>query len=172
MNAGRPLFAQVMDFVPWTSFYRIVEKYGGDVRVRSLRCTEQFRTMAFAQMTYRESLRDIEACLRARPSKLYGMGLRGAVAKSTLANANELRDWRMWSDLAAVLIRRARKLYATQDFGIDLASAFGSKAARARAENSFMTFGAPARSSFTAADISVVIPSQFLFMVSLFSSRA
>ena len=70
----------------------------------------------------RESLRDIEACLRARPSKLYGMGLRGAVAKSTLADANELRDWRMWSDLAAVLIRRARKLYATQDFGIDLAN--------------------------------------------------
>ncbi|MDR3425093.1 MAG: IS4 family transposase, partial [Alphaproteobacteria bacterium] len=82
----------------------------------------QFRTMAFAQMTYRESLRDIEACLRARPSKLYGMGLRGAVVKSTLADANELRDWRMWSDLAAVLIRRARKLYATQDFGIDLAN--------------------------------------------------
>jgi len=122
VNAGRTLFAQVMDFVPWTSFDRIVAKYGGDVRVRSLRCTEQFRTMAFAQMTYRESLRDIEACLRARPSKLYGMGLRGAVAKSTLANANELRDWRMWSDLAAVLIRRARKLYATQDFGIDLAN--------------------------------------------------
>src|SRR5271157_2645345 len=111
-----------MDFVPWTSLDRIVVKYGGDVRVRSLRCTEQFRTMAFAQMTYRESLRDIEACLRARPSKLYGMGLRGAVAKSTLADANELRDWRMWSDLAAVLIRRARKLYATQDFGIDLAN--------------------------------------------------
>ena len=122
MNAGRTLFAQVMDFVPWTSLDRIVVKYGGDVRVRSLRCTEQFRTMAFAQMTYRESLRDIEACLRARPSKLYGMGLRGAVAKSTLADANELRDWRMWSDLAAVLIRRARKLYATQDFGIDLAN--------------------------------------------------
>ena len=110
-----------MEFVPWTSFDRIVAKYGGDVRVRSLRCTEQFRTMAFAQMTYRESLRDIEACLRARPSKLYGMGLRGAVAKSSLA-ANELRDWRMWSDLAAVLIRRARKLYATQDFGIALAN--------------------------------------------------
>ena len=122
MNTGRTLFAQVMDFVPWTSLDRIVVKYGGDVRVRSLRCTEQFRTMAFAQMTYRESLRDIEACLRARPSKLYGMGLRGAVAKSTLADANELRDWRMWSDLAAVLIRRARKLYATQDFGIDLAN--------------------------------------------------
>ena len=119
-----------MDFVPWTSLDRIVVKYGGDVRVRSLRCTEQFRTMAFAQMTYRESLRDIEACLRARPSKLYGMGLRGAVAKSTLADANELRDWRMWSDLAAVLIRRARKLYATQDFGIDLANTVTRSTAR------------------------------------------
>ena len=122
MNTGRTLFAQVMDFVPWTSFDRIVEKYGGDVRVRTLRCTEHFRVMAFAQTTYRESLRDIEACLRARPSKLYGMGLRGAVARSTLADANELRDWRIWSDLAAVLIRRARKLYATQDFGLDLAN--------------------------------------------------
>ncbi len=111
-----------MDFVPWTSFERIVGKYSGDTRVRTLRCTEQFRTMAFAQMTYRESLRDIEACLRARPSKLYGMGLRGPVAKSTLADANELRDWRMWFDLAAVLIRRARKLYADDDIGLDLAN--------------------------------------------------
>ena len=111
-----------MDFVPWTSFERIVGKYSGDTRVRTLRCTEQFRAMAFAQMTYRESLRDIEACLRARPSKLYGMGLRGPVAKSTLADANELRDWRMWFDLAAVLIRRARKLYADDDIGLDLAN--------------------------------------------------
>ena len=95
MNAGRTLFAQVMDFVPWTSLDRIVVKYGGDVGVRSLRCTERSRTMAFAQMTYRESLRDMKPCLRARPSKLYGMGLCGAVAKSTLADANELRDWRM-----------------------------------------------------------------------------
>ena len=122
MNTGRTLFAQVMDFVPWTSFERIVGKYSGDTRVRTLRCTEQFRAMAFAQMTYRESLRDIEACLRARPSKLYGMGLRGPVAKSTLADANELRDWRMWFDLAAVLIRRARKLYADDDIGLDLAN--------------------------------------------------
>ena len=122
MNTGRTLFAQVMDFVPWTSFERIVGKYSGDTRVRTLRCTEQFRAMAFAQMTYRDSLRDIEACLRARPSKLYGMGLRGPVAKSTLADANELRDWRMWFDLAAVLIRRARKLYADDDIGLDLAN--------------------------------------------------
>ena len=111
-----------MDFVPWTSFDRIVAKHGGDVRVRALRCTEQFRAMAFAQMTYRESLRDIEACLGARPSKLYGMGLRGPVAKSTLADANELRDWHIWFDLAGVLIRRARKLYAKDDIGLDLAN--------------------------------------------------
>ena len=111
-----------MDFVPWTSFDRIVGKYGGDVRVRTLRCTEHFRAMAFAQVTYRESLRDIEACLKAQPSKLYGMGLRGPIAKSTLSDANELRDWRMWSDLAAALIKRARKLYLKDDIGLDLAN--------------------------------------------------
>ena len=122
MNVGRTLFSQVMDFVPWTSFDRIVARYGGDVRVRSLRCGEQFRIMAFAQMTYRESLRDIEACLGAQPSKLYGMGLREAVARSTLADANEVRDWRIWADIAAVLVRRARKLYVSDDFGLDLAN--------------------------------------------------
>ena len=111
-----------MDFVPWTSFERIVLRYGGDVRVRSLRCSEQFRVMAFAQMTYRESLRDIEACLGTQPSKLYGMGLREPVARSTLADANEVRDWRIWADIAAVLIRRARKLYAHDDIGLDLAN--------------------------------------------------
>jgi hypothetical protein len=122
MNTGQTLFSQVMDFVPWTSFDRIVLKYGGNVRVRKLRCTEHFRVMAFAQITYRESLRDIEACLGARPSKLYGMGLREPVARSTLADANELRDWRIWSDLAAVLIKRARKLYVEDDIGLDLAN--------------------------------------------------
>ena len=122
MNTGRTLFSQVMDFVPWTSFDRIVAKYGGDVRVRTLRCTEQFRVMAFAQMTYRESLRDIEACLGAHPSKLYAMGLRGPIARSTLADANEVRDWHLWADLAAVLIRRARKLYAEDAIGLDLAN--------------------------------------------------
>ena len=85
MYIGKTLFAQLMDFVPWTSFERIVARYGGDVKIRRLRCSEQFRIMAFAQMTYRESLRDIEACLGAQPSKLYGMGLREAVARSTLA---------------------------------------------------------------------------------------
>ena len=120
MYSGRTLFSQVMDFVPWTSFDRIVVRYGGDIGVRTLRCTEHFRAMAFAQITYRESLRDIEACLGSQPSKLYGMGLRGPVAKSTLADANELRDWRIWSNLAAVLIKRARKLYMDDDIGLDL----------------------------------------------------
>src|SRR6266567_3901113 len=120
MYSGRTLFSQVMDLVPWTSLDRIVVKYGGDIGVRTLRCTEHFRVMGFAQITYRESLRDIEACLGSQPSKLYGMGLRGPVAKSTLADANELRDWRIWSDLAAVLIKRARKLYMEDDIGLDL----------------------------------------------------
>jgi len=122
VNIGRTLFAQVMDFVPWTSFERIVARYGGDVRVRSLRCSEQFRVMAFAQMTYRESLRDIEACIGAQPSKLYGMGLREPVARSTLADANETRNWRIWAGIAAVLIRRARRLYINDDIGLDLAN--------------------------------------------------
>src|SRR5450830_1527760 len=120
MYSGRTLFSQVMEFVPWTSFDRIAVKYGGDIGVRTLRCTEHFRVMAFAQMTYRESLRDIEACLGSQPAKLYGIGLRGAVAKSTLADANELRDWRIWSDLAAVLIKRARKFYMEDDIGLEL----------------------------------------------------
>jgi hypothetical protein len=120
MYTGRTLFSQVMDFIPWTSFGRIVVKYGGDIGVRTLRCTEHFRVMAFAQITYRESLRDIEACLGSQPSKLCSMGLREPVAKSTLADANELRDWRIWSDLAAVLIKRARKLYLQDDVGLDL----------------------------------------------------
>ena len=111
-----------MDFVPWTSFDRIVRKYGGDARVRTLRCTEHFRVMAFAQVTYRESLRDIVVCLGAQPSKLCGMGLRETVARSTLADANESRDWRIWFDLASLLIKRARKLYVADDIGLDLAN--------------------------------------------------
>jgi hypothetical protein len=108
---GKTLFAQVMEFVPWTSFARIVHRYGGNSGVRTLSCAEQFRAMAFAQLTWRESLRDIEVSLSANASKLYAMGFRAAVKRSTLADANESRDWRIWSDLAAVLIRRARKLY-------------------------------------------------------------
>lgn len=120
MNTGKTLFAQIMEFIPWTSFARIVHRYGGDSRVRSLACTEQFRAMAFAQLTYRESLRDIETCLLANQTKSYGMGFRSPVKRSTLADANEGRDWRIWADLAALLIRRARKLYCNDSFGIDL----------------------------------------------------
>ena len=94
-NVGRTLFSQVMDFVPWTSVDRIITRYGGDIRIRTLPCSEQFRIMAFAQMTYRESLRDIEACLGVQPSKLYGMGLRQPISKSTLADANEVRRMRL-----------------------------------------------------------------------------
>lgn len=120
MNAGKTLFAQIMEFVPWTSFARIVQRHGGNSGVRTLSCAEQFRAMAFAQLTWRESLRDIEASLSANASKLYAMGFRSAVKRSTLADANESRDWRIWSDLAAVLIRRARKLYANDALGVDL----------------------------------------------------
>ena len=120
MNLGKTLFAQLMEFVPWTSFARIVVRYGGDSKVRSLNCTEQFRAMAFAQLTYRESLRDIETCLLANQTKLYGMGFRAPVRRSTLADANEGRDWRIWEDLAALLIRRARKLYCNDSFGVEL----------------------------------------------------
>src|SRR3989338_7010021 len=120
MNLGKTLFAQLMEFVPWTSFARIVARYGGDSRVRSLSCTEQFRAMAFAQLTYRESLRDIETCLLANQTKLYGMGFRSPVKRSTLADANEGRDWHIWEDLAGLLIRRARKLYCNESFGVEL----------------------------------------------------
>jgi hypothetical protein len=120
MNLGKTLFSQLMEFVPWTSFARIVTRYGGDSRVRSLNCTEQFRAMAFAQLTYRESLRDIETCLLANQTKLYGMGFRAPVRRSTLADANEGRDWRIWEDLATVLIRRARKLYCNESFCVEL----------------------------------------------------
>ena len=120
MNIGKTLFAQIMEFVPWTSFMRIVARHGGDSRVRSLSCAEQFRAMAFAQLTYRESLRDIETCLLANQTKLYGMGFRAPIRRSTLADANEGRNWHIWADLAALLIRRARKLYCNDSFGIDL----------------------------------------------------
>jgi len=120
VNAGKTLFAQVMEFVPWTSFARIVHRYSGNAGVRTLSCAEQFRAMAFAQLTWRESLRDIEASLSANATKLYAMGFRSPVKRSTLADANELRDWRIWSDLAALLIRRARKLYASESLGVEL----------------------------------------------------
>ncbi len=123
MNAGKLLFSQLMDFVPWTSLARSVARYGGDRRVRVLTCTEQYRAMAFAQLTYRESLRDIEACLNAQPNKLYAMGFRAPLRRSTLADANRIRDWRIYADLAQRLMAQARRLYASQSLGIDLDAA-------------------------------------------------
>lgn len=122
MNAGKTLFAQIMEFVPWTSFVRIVQRHSGNAGVRTLTCAEQFRAMAFAQLTWRESLHDIEASLSANASKLYAMGFRSALRRSTLADANERRNWRIWSDLAALLIRRARKLYASEPFALELSN--------------------------------------------------
>ena len=120
MNAGKTLFAQLMEFVPWTSFARIVDRYAGNAGVRRLSCAEQFRVMSFAQLTWRESLRDIEATLAANANKLYAMGLRHRVHRSTLADANDTRDWRIWADVAALLIGRARKLYRGCDLGLAL----------------------------------------------------
>ena len=120
MNQGRILFAQLLDHAPPTAFRRCVERYGGNYRVRSFTCWDQFLCMAFAQLTYRESLRDIEACLNASPERLYHMGIRGTVSRSTLADANERRDWRIYADFAQVLIRDARRLYAGESLGFAL----------------------------------------------------
>ncbi len=122
MNIGKTLFAQLMDFLPWTTFARYVQSYGGDGGVRTLPCAEQFRIMAFAQLTYRESLRDIEVCLSAQAGKLYHMGLREPVRRSTLADANESRDWRIYANFAQRLIAQARKLYAQEDLGMELSN--------------------------------------------------
>ena len=120
MNTGKTLFAQIMEFLPWDTFYRIVNRYRGDYRVRTFRCSEQLRVMAFAQMTYRESLRDIEACLTSQTQKLYHMGISSAVCRSTLADANEMRDWRIYAELAQRLIAQARKLYVGESLAVDL----------------------------------------------------
>jgi len=122
MYVGKTLFAQVMDFLPWKTFHRIVSRYGGDHRVRTLTCAEQLRCMAFAQLTYRESLRDIEACLSAQAAKLYHMGFRQPVSRSTLADANESRDWRIYAEFAQRLIVQAKTLYAGDALGVELSS--------------------------------------------------
>jgi IS4 transposase len=121
MHAGNLVFAQLMEFAPWHTFRRLVAKYRGDFNVRTFSCLDQFLSMAFAQLTYRESLRDIEACLRAQPTKLYHMGLRGTVSRSALADANERRDWRIYAEFAQALIRTARRLYAQDSLSVDLA---------------------------------------------------
>ena len=122
MYVGQTLFAQLMDCLPWTTFARIVTRYHGDCRVRTFPCTEHFRILAFAQLTYRESLRDIEVCLSAQAAKLYHMGLRTPVKRVTLAEANERRDWRIYADFAQRLITQARTLYKTEDLGLDLSN--------------------------------------------------
>ena len=120
MNSGKTVFSQVMDFLPLHEFRKCVSRYHGDYKVRTLSCLDQFLSMSFAQMTYRESLRDIEACLKTMSSKLYHMGIRGNIARNNLARANENRDWRIYADFAQVLIHQARKLYQHEDFGIEL----------------------------------------------------
>lgn len=120
MYTGKLIFTQVMDFMPPHTFRRCVTRYQGNNNVRSFTCLDQYLCMAFAQLTYRESLRDIEACLRAQQQKLYHMGIRGTVARSNLADANELRDWRIYADLAHSLIINARQLYSNEPFGVDL----------------------------------------------------
>ncbi len=122
MNTGKTLFSQLMDFLLWTTFTRIVKQHGGDHYVKSLTCAEQFRVMAFAQLTYRESLRDIEVCLSAQSSKLYHMGFRQEIKRTTLADANETRNWRIHEAFAQCLIVQARKLYIDDSFGIELAN--------------------------------------------------
>jgi transposase len=120
MYAGKTLFAQLMDFLPWSTFTRLVVRYDGDRAVRTLSCAEQFRALAFAQLTYRESLRDIEASLSAQSAKLYHMGFREPVRRSTLADANEARDWRIYAEFAQRLITQARRLYVGESLAVDL----------------------------------------------------
>lgn len=121
MNLGQSLFAQLMEQLPRHEFRKCVQRYDGNYRVRSFSCWDQFLCMAFAQLTFRESLRDIVACLRSQPSRLYHWGIRGTVSRSTLADANESRDWRIYRDFAAVLTEEARRLYRHENLGLDLA---------------------------------------------------
>ena len=120
MNTGKTIFSQIMEFLPLYEFHKCIQRYHGDYKVQSFSCLDQFLCMAFAQLTYRESLRDIESCLRFMRPKLYHMGLRGQVSRNTLANANNQRDWHIYADLAQALIHRARKLYLNEPFGVEL----------------------------------------------------
>ena len=122
MYVGKLVFAQVMEFAPWHTFRRLTKKHRGDFNVRSFSCLDQFLCMAFAQLTYRESLRDIEACLRAQASKLYHLGIRGNISRSALADANETRDWRIYYEFAQALITIARRLYADEPLAVELAN--------------------------------------------------
>jgi len=123
MNTDRIIFSQIMDFVPKHQFNQCVRRYRGNYRLRTFSCFDQFLCMAFAQLTFKESLRDIETCLRAMEPKLYHAGFRGRIAKSTLADANEKRSWQIYADFAQILIAKARTLYSNDSFGIDLKNA-------------------------------------------------
>jgi len=120
MNSGKTIFAQLMDFIPAYEFRKCVDQYNGNRKLISFTCWDQFLCMAFAQLTYRESLRDIQVCLRATQSRLYHLGIRGRVSRNTLAHANQTRDWRIYGDFAQILIARARKLYVEDPFGVEL----------------------------------------------------
>ena len=120
MNSGKTIFAQVMDFLPSYEFHRCGQRYNGNYKIKSFSCWDQFPCMAFAQLTYRESLRDIQACLRATRSKLYHLGIRGKVSRNTLAHANQVRDWRIYADFTQILITKARKLYVDDSIGAEL----------------------------------------------------
>jgi len=120
MNSGKTIFSQLMDFLPRYEFRLCVQRYNGNYKVKSFTCLDQYLCMAFAQMTFRESLRDIEACLRAQKSKLYHMGIRSTVSRNTLANANQTRDWRIYAEFAQTLIQIARKLYINEEFDFEL----------------------------------------------------
>jgi hypothetical protein len=120
VNSGQTIFAQLLEQLPWYEFQKCVARYQGDAHRRGFSCRDQYLAMVFAQLTYRESLRDIEACLRAMSGKLYHIGFRGRVARSTLADANDAHDWRIYADFAQVLIAIARPLYATDPIGVEL----------------------------------------------------
>jgi hypothetical protein len=122
MNSGKTVFAQIMDFFPLSEFCKCVNRYRGNYKVKEFSCLDQFLCMAFAQLTYRSSLRDIETCLRSMKNKLYHMGIRSQVSRNTLSNANNIRDWRIYADFAQVLIHSARDLYLNEEFGVDLAN--------------------------------------------------
>jgi len=120
METRKTVFAQLIDFLPRYGFQQCVQRYRGNYKIKTFSCWDQFLCMAFAQLTYRESLRDIEACLRSAQHKLYHMGFRGKVSRNTLAHANEIRDWRIYADFAQILIARARHLYGNDSFGVEL----------------------------------------------------
>jgi hypothetical protein len=120
MNSGKTIFSQLLEFLPTYEFRQCVKRYQGHYKIKSFSCWDQFLCMAFAQLTYRESLRDIQACLRGNQQKLYHMGFRGHVARNTLAHANQVRDWRIYADFAQILITQARELYANEDLGLEL----------------------------------------------------